>query len=184
MANENGPPTLMVFLMQKINLRKENIMADLQMQTVYISGETAGQRFDCQPIEIPFKLTESVWPYVVEAPDGSFKNPTYDWHDRKWIDQDAASQGQQITALDQKVDAITSKVQDLQTANTNTTKTNQASNKKLDDLTELITTVNANVGQMSVVLGKLVQSMSTDQATQPTKPTQATQATQAKGSVK
>lgn len=186
MANENGPPTLMVFLMQKINLRKENIMADLQMQTVYISGETAGQRFDCQPIEIPFKLTESVWPYVVEAPDGSFKNPTYDWHDRKWIDQDATSQGQQITTLNEKVGQVSKAVQDLQTANENAAKTSKLNDTKLDNLTKLVAMTNASVGQIGQVVTKLAQvanegavkpsqsesASQSEQATQPSQPTQ------------
>lgn len=151
-------------------------MADLPTKTVYISGEVAGQKFDCEPIEIHFKLDESTWPYVVEAPDKNMNYPKYDWTNRKWVDQSAASQGQQITTLSQKVDAVTNKVQDLQTTNTNMVKTNQASDKKLDGLTKLITAVNANVGQMDVAISKIAQAMNANQATQPTQPTQPTQA--------
>lgn len=161
-------------------------MTDVQMHTVYISGETAGHKFDCEPIQISFELKESTWPYVVEAPDGNMKNPIFDWHNRKWVDQDAASQGQQITTLNEKVGQVSKAVQDLQTANENAAETSKLNDTKLDNLTKLVAITNASVGQIGQVVTKLAQvanegavkpsqsesASQSEQATQPSQPTQ------------
>lgn len=149
-------------------------MADVEIKTVYISGIVAGRKYDCQPIQVPSDFPEG-WPYVNEAPDPSLKYPAYDWDHHEWTDQDAASQGQQLTSLNESVKQVKEQVSDLSKkqsedveAVNNTTK---ASDKKIDQLTQLVTMQSGQVGQlgaainqMSTMLNKMADSKDTTNA--------------------
>ena len=47
------------------------------------------------------------YPYVAEEPDSSLKAPMYDWTNKRWIETDSATTGQQLASINQTVQDLT-----------------------------------------------------------------------------
>lgn len=47
------------------------------------------------------------YPYVEEEPDSSLKAPMYDWTNKRWIETDSATTGQQLASINQTVQDLT-----------------------------------------------------------------------------
>lgn len=74
---------------------------------VWISGMVGSHQIDCAgPIELPFELTKPEWPYTTIAPNPSYTNQVFDYDAGAWVATDAKSQGQQLTDLNKKVEAL------------------------------------------------------------------------------
>jgi hypothetical protein len=144
-------------------IERKIIMADVEIKTVYISGIVAGRKYDCQPIQVPSDFPEG-WPYVNEAPDPSLKYPAYDWNHHEWIDQDAASQGQQLTSLSDTVKQVKEQVSDLtqkQTDAAQEVKTSaQETNQSLNQIKQMVIMTNTNLAKL---ISAKSDSNSTDQ---------------------
>lgn len=83
-------------------------LADVVPTTlVWISGMVGTHQIDCAgPIELPFALTKPEWPYTPIAPNPSYTNQVFDYDAGAWVATDAKSQGQQLTDLNKKVEAL------------------------------------------------------------------------------
>lgn len=83
-------------------------LADVVPTTlVWISGMVGSHQIDCAgPIELPFALTKPEWPYTIIAPNPSYTNQVFDYDAGAWVATDAKSQGQQLTDLNKKVEAL------------------------------------------------------------------------------
>lgn len=83
-------------------------LADVVPTTlVWISGMVGNHQIDCAgPIELPFELTKPEWPYTTVAPNPAYTNQVFDYDAGAWVATDAKSQGQQITDLGKKVEAL------------------------------------------------------------------------------
>lgn len=83
-------------------------LADVVPTTlVWISGMVGSHQIDCAgPIELPFALTKPEWPYTTVAPNPSYTNQVFDYDAGAWVATDAKSQGQQLTDLGKKVEAL------------------------------------------------------------------------------
>lgn len=67
---------------------------------VWISGDLAGQTFDCEgPIELSVKMTKSIWPFVTVEPNSSFERQRFNYSTGVWEPLDEPSIGQQVTDL-------------------------------------------------------------------------------------
>lgn len=74
---------------------------------VWISGMVGSHQIDCAgPIELPFALTKPEWPYTTVAPNPNYTNQVFDYDSGTWVATDAKSQGQQLTDLGKKVEAL------------------------------------------------------------------------------
>lgn len=47
------------------------------------------------------------YPYVEKEPDSSLKAPMYDWTNKRWIETDSATTGQQLASINQTVQDLT-----------------------------------------------------------------------------
>lgn len=47
------------------------------------------------------------YPYVAEEPDYNLKAPMYDWTNKRWIETDGATTGQQLASINQTVQDLT-----------------------------------------------------------------------------
>lgn len=47
------------------------------------------------------------YPYVAEEPNLSLKAPMYDWTNKRWIETDSATTGQQLASINQTVQDLT-----------------------------------------------------------------------------
>lgn len=83
-------------------------LADVVPTTlVWISGMIGSHQIDCAgPIELPFALTKPEWPYTPIAPNPSYTSQVFDYDSGTWVATDAKSQGQQLTDLGKKVEAL------------------------------------------------------------------------------
>lgn len=83
-------------------------LADVVPTTlVWISGMVGSHQIDCAgPIELPFALTKPEWPYTTVAPNPNYTNQVFDYDSGTWVVTDAKSQGQQLTDLNKKVEAL------------------------------------------------------------------------------
>lgn len=83
-------------------------LADVVPTTlVWISGMIGSHQIDCAgPIELPFDLTKPEWPYTTIAPNPNYTNQVFDYDAGAWVATDAKSQGQQLTDLNKKVEAL------------------------------------------------------------------------------
>lgn len=83
-------------------------LADVVPTTlVWISGMVGTHQIDCAgPIELPFALTKPEWPYTPIAPNPSYTNQVFDYDSGTWVATDAKTQGQQLTDLGKKVEAL------------------------------------------------------------------------------
>ena len=61
------------------------------------------------PFEPWFAPTDAEihYPYVTEEPDTSLKAPMYDWTNKRWIETDSATTGQQLASINQTVQDLT-----------------------------------------------------------------------------
>lgn len=85
----------------------EEILPEKGTNLLYISGTLAGHDYDCEgPIEFPFKLDKPMWPLTPIKPNSEYENQRFDYDSGNWIATDAKSQGQQITDLGKKVEAL------------------------------------------------------------------------------
>jgi uncharacterized coiled-coil protein SlyX len=80
------------------NLAKQKEKDNLDVQLVY----TSNNDINCMPTFIPLKITDNLYPYVVEAPTG-MKDPKYNWQTVQWEDKDIERQADAITTLKQNV---------------------------------------------------------------------------------
>lgn len=83
-------------------------LADVVPTTlVWISGVIGSHQIDCAgPIELPFKLDKPEWPYTIVAPNPAYTNQVFDYDSGTWVATDAKSQGQMLTDLGKKVEAL------------------------------------------------------------------------------
>lgn len=83
-------------------------LADVVPTTlVWISGIVGNHQIDCAgPIELPFKLDKPEWPYTIVAPNPAYTNQVFDYDSGTWVATDAKSQGQMLTDLGKKVEAL------------------------------------------------------------------------------
>lgn len=83
-------------------------LADVVPTTlVWISGVVGNHQIDCAgPIELPFKLDKPEWPYTIVAPNPAYTNQVFDYDSGTWVATDAKSQGQMLTDLGKKVEAL------------------------------------------------------------------------------
>lgn len=85
----------------------DKILPESGTNLLYISGTLAGHDYDCEgPIEFPFKLDKPMWPLTPIQPNPNYKYQRFDYDSGNWIATDAKSQGQQITDLGKKVEAL------------------------------------------------------------------------------
>lgn len=54
------------------------------------------------------------YPYVAEEPDSNLKAPMYDWTNKRWIETDDATTGQQLASINQTIQDLSKKVEDGQ----------------------------------------------------------------------
>ena len=47
------------------------------------------------------------YPYVAEEPDYNLKAPMFDWTNKRWIETDSATTGQQLASINQTVQDLT-----------------------------------------------------------------------------
>ena len=61
------------------------------------------------PFEPWFAPTDAEinYPYVAEEPDSSLKAPMFDWTNKRWIETDSATTGQQLASINQTVQDLT-----------------------------------------------------------------------------
>lgn len=71
------------------------------------------------------------YPYVEEKPDSSLKAPMYDWTNKRWIETDSATTGQQLAFIKQTVQDLTKKVADGQVSQ-------EAINQQIGSLASLL----------------------------------------------
>ncbi|NRO85266.1 hypothetical protein IMAU10149_01858 [Lactobacillus helveticus] len=147
-VSDNGPPTLVVFLMQKINLRKENIMTEetneqvqpvqsvqpVQEETTTIYASTNAVPFAAMIIPKKWALIGNVYPMTTIKPDPSLKSPKMDWNAMKWFENDTAQNGIDMEDLKQKVETLKDR--------------DQESNTKMDQLLQLSIRTNQVLGQL------------------------------------
>lgn len=83
-------------------------LADVVPTTlVWISGVVGNHQIDCAgPIELPFKLDKPEWPYTIVAPNPAYTNQVFDYDSGTWVATDAKSQGQMLTDLGKKIEAL------------------------------------------------------------------------------
>lgn len=67
----------------------------------------------CEPWFAPADA-EVAYPFTANEPDDSLKTPKYDWANRRWIETDSATTGQQLASINQSVQDLTKKVADGQ----------------------------------------------------------------------
>ena len=85
------------------------------------------------PFEPWFAPTDAEihYPYVTEEPDLSLKAPMYDWTNKRWIETDSATTGQQLAFIKQTVQDLTKKVANNQVGQ-------EAINQQIGSLTNIL----------------------------------------------
>lgn len=85
------------------------------------------------PFEPWFAPTDAEihYPYVEEEPDYNLKAPMYDWTNKRWIETDSATTGQQLASINQSVQDLTKKVADGQVSQ-------EAINQQIGSLTNIL----------------------------------------------
>lgn len=88
------------------------------------------------PFEPWFAPTDAeiAYPYVAERPNSSLKAPMYDWNNKRWIETDVATTGQQLASINNTVQDLTKKVEDGQVSQ-------EAINQQIGSLTNLLSAV-------------------------------------------
>lgn len=71
------------------------------------------------------------YPYVTEKPDSSLKAPMYDWTNKRWIETDSATTGQQLASINQTIQDLTKKVANNQVSQ-------EAINQQIGSLTSIL----------------------------------------------
>lgn len=71
------------------------------------------------------------YPYVTEKPDSSLKAPMYDWTNKRWIETDSATTGQQLASINKTVQDLSKQVEDGQADQ-------EAINQQIGSLTSLL----------------------------------------------
>lgn len=71
------------------------------------------------------------YPYVEEKPDSSLKAPMYDWTNKRWIETDSATTGQQLASINQTIQDLSKKVENGQVSQ-------EAINQQIGSLASLL----------------------------------------------
>lgn len=71
------------------------------------------------------------YPYVAEEPDYNLKAPMYDWANKRWIETDSATTGQQLASIKQTIQDLSKKVENGQVSQ-------EAINQQIGSLTSLL----------------------------------------------
>lgn len=71
------------------------------------------------------------YPYVEEEPDSSLKAPMFDWTNKRWIETDSATTGQQLASIKQTIQDLSKKVENGQVDQ-------EAINQQIGSLTSLL----------------------------------------------
>lgn len=113
-------------------------MAELNETTFWISGIINGEYRECDgPYTTTKDMTDKGYPYVLKTPNPNFTHQKYDYIAHEWVDTSS--------------EALLHTVEDVQKAVTEL-KSNSQSNdkldKKLDELTTLVTMSNVQAGKL------------------------------------
>lgn len=84
----------------------------------------------CEPWFAPADA-EVAYPFTADEPDDSLKIPKYDWANRRWIETDSATTGQQLASINQTVQDLAKKVENGQVSQ-------EAINQQIGSLTSLL----------------------------------------------
>lgn len=103
-----------------------------EMTTIYAS--TNAVPFAAMLIPKKWAQIGNVYPMTTIQPDPSLKSPKFDWNEMKWFENDNAQQGQDVEDLKQQVETLKS--------------TNQEANAKINQLIDLVTMTNAQIGKL------------------------------------
>ena len=134
-------------------------MAELNETTFWISGIINGEYRECDgPYTTTKDMTDKGYPYVLKTPNPNFTHQKYDYIAHEWVDTSS--------------EALLHTVEDVQNAVTEL-KSNSQSNdkldKKLDELTTLVTMSNVQTGKLMQEVQDLKKQA--QPATQPTETT-------------
>ena len=135
-------------------------MAELSETTFWISGIINGEYRECDgPYTTTKDMTDKGYPYVLKTPNPNFTHQKYDYIAHEWVDTSS--------------EALLHTVEDVQNAVTEL-KSNSQSNdkldKKLDELTTLVTMSNVQTGKLMQEVQDLKKQA--QPAVQPTETTQ------------
>lgn len=137
-------------------------MAELNETTFWISGIINGEYRECDgPYTTTKDMTDKGYPYVLKTPNPNFTHQKYDYIAHKWVDTSS--------------EALLHTVEDVQKAVTelkSNTQSNNELNKKLDNLTTLVTMSNVQIGKLMQELQDLKKQA--QPAAQPVEKTQTT----------
>lgn len=159
---------------QKADKLNEAIKKDptLGVQVVYRSFDKLNDDPCVVPVLVSEKQDADEYPYVIEEPPATMQSPKMQWfgENRGWYENDVSAQGSRITALGKQNQDINKSLNDLKQEHQDTVNAGQTQNKKIDQLVQLVTVTNANVGQIMAALKA--------QAAKPASPAQPSQASQ------
>lgn len=145
---------------------------------VYVSGMLQGQQVNCEgPIEYTRKLDHPQWPFVPALPQydpSKCKTPTFDWGKGQWKDESEEARVKQLNDLTEKVASITTDMGKIQETQQAAAQEKEASDKKDDQVFELISAMNVQMGVINTKLSQLTSKDSRASA-KPTAPSQNTQ---------
>lgn len=134
-------------------------MAELNETTFWISGIINGEYRECDgPYTTTKNMTDKGYPYVLKTPNPNFTHQKYDYIAHEWVDTSS--------------EALLHTVEDVQNAVTELKSNSQSNNeldKKLDELTTLVTMSNVQTGKLMQELQDLKKQA--QPATQPAETT-------------
>lgn len=149
---------------------------DLGVQVVYRSRQGLNDDPVCVPVLVSEPMKDDQYPDVVTAPPASMVNPKYNWFgaDRGWYENDSAAQGTRITALENGAKNMTQAVAELREQHQQAVQNSKATDKKIDQVVQLVTVTNANIGQIMAALKAKPSKSSESQSEESTQPSQPT----------
>lgn len=111
----------------------------VKMKVIYYSTD----KHPFVPMLVPENMADigNTYPLTTTAPDPSLKSPKYNWSTFEWYENDNQETAEQLGIL-------TKTVAELQKNQQTETQNNQANDKKMDKVIQLVTMTNLNLGKL------------------------------------
>lgn len=165
-ATTNTPVAPAVPDSVKLDLSADQAEMVQDLLSNFVYAYRSDREVDCKR-ELVRRDQVGKYPYVAEAPDPSFINPTYDWVGKKWYSKTGA------TSLPEIAQAVKILQSDQQAGTTQ----NLALTKAVTELSEGQANQNKLLASMQKLMLTIAGSQNTAEPTAPTKP-EATTATE------
>lgn len=96
-------------------------------------------------------IEKTKYPFIVEAPDASIKEPKYDWTTYKWIENAQKSQGERLADVETKL----AKVDEVAEQNTKTQSMVENMQKSSMQSSQMMGQLGTTIAQLTVAVNTL-----------------------------